>query len=280
MAITQERKVDPGHSSTVVPLQLNGHKLPLFVIHGVDGSTQKLECLARNLDLNRPIYGIRAQALSGRGPALTRVEDLASFYLRDAKEVQPDGPYHFLGYSFGGLIAFEMARRLSAQGEQVGMVGMLDNLRMAPQELLSGSAPPRASRIRSRWIALASHLKRTLSSSGLAYAKEKLFRRGLRTAYSLLDRARLSIPRFMQRAYDINWFAAVRYVPRHFPGKLTLFQAADSLQGGRASLDLWKSVAAGGVEVREIAAHHESLMIEPNVALLAAEIRACLADLP
>ena len=82
--------------------------------------------LAERLRPGRPIYGLQAPDLSGREPSARSIEEFAQRYVREIRAVQPRGPYHLLGWSFGGLIAQAMAVELSAAGEQVGVVALLD----------------------------------------------------------------------------------------------------------------------------------------------------------
>jgi thioesterase domain-containing protein len=264
------------NSSSIVALRREGGREPLFLIHGVDGSTARFQELVRYLEPDQPAYGIQSQAMLLDRTALTRVEDMARYYLPEVRAVQPHGPYHFLGYSFGGLIAFEMARQLHSLGDRIGLLGMLDTRRMAPLTILGGSEL-QENRLGPGWSYATYHLKRVLSPKGLRYAREKVRARWLRTAYTLLDSIRRPIPRFLQSAPDINWFAAVRYAPQFFPGRVTVFQAMESPDDARRSCDRWAQVAGEGVEIREISGHHEDVLVEPYVRLLAGEVTDCLA---
>jgi len=263
------------HRSSVVAIRPEGGKDPLFLIHGVDGSVARFQTLVRYLEPDQPVYGIQSQALLGDRIALTRVEDLAAYYLKDVQAVKPHGPYHFVGFSYGGLVAFEMARQLHSLGEPVGMLGMLDNRRMALS--VRRSLRPREDEAGHRRTPIRSHVPRFLRPTGLGYMREKLRARGLRTIYTMLNTIGRPIPRFLQKADEINWFAAVRYSPQWFPGRITLFQATETLRDQCGSLDEWSAVAGDGAEIREISGSHEDVLKEPYVQLPAKEITACLA---
>jgi thioesterase domain-containing protein len=101
-------------SSAVVPIRRQGERLPLFVVSGWGGRVLGLNGLARLLGEDQPVFGLQPQGLDGREPFLTRVEDMAAYYLRGVREVQPHGPYCLAGYSFGGFVVFEMAQQLQA----------------------------------------------------------------------------------------------------------------------------------------------------------------------
>ena len=264
------------NASSIVPIRREGGKEPLFLIHGVDGSVARFQDFVRHLEPDQPAYAIQSQALLPEQTALTRVEDMARYYLPEVRAVQPHGPYHFLGYSFGGLIAFEMARQLHAWGDRIGLLGMLDTRRMAAPTII-GSSEPRRKRLGRAGSYISSHMKRALSPTGLRYTREKVRARWLRTAYTLLDSLGRPIPQFLQHAYDINWFAAVRYVPQFFPGRVTVFLAIESPDNSPRSDDRWARLAGEGVEIREISGGHEDVLTEPSVRLLAREVTDCLA---
>lgn len=257
--------------SSLVAMRAGGEKPPLFLIHGVDGDVARFEGLVKHLDFEQPVWGIKSQALLKSRVAFTRVEELARFYLADMRDRQPQGPYHILGFSFGGLIAFEIARLLHARGEHSGKLGMLDPRPMSPATRPPGAGTPAAAP-RRRWV--AAHARKVCGPGGMAYAGGKLRARSFRELYTLLDKLRQPIPRFLQRAYDVNWFAAARYVPGHLPAKLTIFQAP-----GSASHERW-SALADEVEVRTVSGSHESILSEPHVELLAREIDQWLAADP
>ena len=195
---------------------------------------------------------------------------MASHYLNEIRRVQSDASYHFLGFSFGGLVAFEMARQLHARGHAFGLVGMLDTRSMV---IRTATIETKADHERKL---LTSHLTQLMSSKGGVYAVRKLRARLLRITYTLLDRVRQPIPRFLQSPEDINWFAGVNYTPRPFPGKLTLFETVETAFDIRSSRDVWRQLA-GGVEVREVPGGHEEILKEPHVRLLAREVTDWLA---
>lgn len=260
--------------SSIVPLR-EGSKQPLFLIHGVDGSVGRFQDLVQLLEPDQPAYGVLSQALLPKQTALTRVEDMARFYVQEVRGVQPQGPYHLLGYSFGGLIAFEMARQLNSSGDRIGLLGMLDTRKMAPLPIL-GAPEQLGSRLARGRSFAASHVKRVLSANGLKYAREKIRARWLRAGYTLLDAIGRPIPQVLKSASDVNWFAAVHYTPRFFPGRVTLFQAMESPDDARRAHDRWAQFAGEGVEIREISGGHEYILEEPYVRVLAREVSDCL----
>ncbi len=118
---------DAGRSfSSVVPMKSTGERRPIFFVHGLAGDLLELRALADRLPRSLPAFGFRARGLDAREQPDESVEQLAAYYLEQLRRTQPVGPYRILGYSFGGLVAFEMGRRLREMGEPVDFIGLLD----------------------------------------------------------------------------------------------------------------------------------------------------------
>ncbi|MGD1714169.1 non-ribosomal peptide synthetase [Dapis sp. BLCC M172] len=113
-------------SSSLVPLQTQGNKQPFFCVHPAGGHVFYYQELSQYLGNNQPFYGLQAQGFSEGEKVLTKVEDMAEFYIKTIQEFQPKGPYQIGGWSFGGVVAFEMAQQLLQQGEEVSLLALLD----------------------------------------------------------------------------------------------------------------------------------------------------------
>ncbi len=125
--ICPEGSVLASNWTSLVAIQPQGSKPPFFCIHGLGGEVLCFRELAMYLGSDQPFYGLQPQGLDGKQPFLTRVEDMAAHYIREIQNVQPQGPYFLGGYSFGGIIAFEMAHQLHSQGQKVALLAMLDS---------------------------------------------------------------------------------------------------------------------------------------------------------
>ncbi|MGK8556153.1 amino acid adenylation domain-containing protein [Nocardia gipuzkoensis] len=110
----------------VLPIRLGGDEPALFCIHPSSGMAWTYLGFADALAPGRPIYGLQAPDLSGKEPSARSIEEFADRYVREIRRLQPDGPYHLLGWSFGGLIAHAAATKLKAEGAEVGVVALLD----------------------------------------------------------------------------------------------------------------------------------------------------------
>jgi thioesterase domain-containing protein/acyl carrier protein len=98
----------------------------LYLFPGAGGTALGLRTFARALNTDLAVHGFDAPGLDGRQAPFDRIEDLAAYHLHHLRRAQPHGPYRLAGYSVGGLVAFEMAQRLSHQGEAVAFLGLID----------------------------------------------------------------------------------------------------------------------------------------------------------
>jgi len=190
----------------LVPLKPAGEGPPVFVTHGLGGSVIDFFQVVRNIQTSHPIYGMQSRGIDGVDAPFDRIEDIARFYLDAVKELQPRGPYILIGYSFGGLVTLEMAQRLTAGGERVALLAMLDSypnprylslqqrIRLAIQQ-----ARKRASGRPKRWLDLAA-------------------------SYQPLSDTVLSPS--MQRFRDSAFLALERYRPSSYTGKIHFVRAA------------------------------------------------------
>ncbi|MGQ4596664.1 amino acid adenylation domain-containing protein [Nocardia sp. R6R-6] len=110
----------------VLPIRLGGDEPALFCIHPSSGMAWTYLGFADTLAPGRPIYGLQAPDLSGHEPPARSIQEFADRYVREIRRLQPEGPYHLLGWSFGGLITQAVATELKRDGADVGVVALLD----------------------------------------------------------------------------------------------------------------------------------------------------------
>ncbi|NKY57262.1 non-ribosomal peptide synthetase [Nocardia flavorosea] len=111
----------------VLRLRDRGAAEPLFCVHPVGGTAWQFAPLARRLRADRPLIGLQLPALRGVDSGAATIDELAAHYLGTVREIQPEGPYHLLGYSLGGNIVHAMAAALTASGAEVAFVGLVDS---------------------------------------------------------------------------------------------------------------------------------------------------------
>jgi len=282
------RKEEAPPTSVIVPIQPKGDRSPLFLIHGLLGTLNFFNDFVAHCEPDQPILGVQSQMLAGATDPVMSMEELAQKYLAEIRAVQPHGPYYFLGYSFGGVLAFEMAQQLAAAQEPLGMLGMLDTREAG---LVRDIKQVESGRQKiARWgMRLLRELRHAaVGPRRIAYFSKlvadrynyHLIPRLTRAIHLRFVRAGRRLPWFLLNDHHINEFAAAEYRPRPYAGKITLFRAARGIASAddRFGADLgWDRWTTGGVEVHEIPGTHEDLMTEPNVRVVAQEVAGCLA---
>lgn len=270
------KRLSDNTSTSIIAMQPRGSAAPLFIIHGAGGNIIRFYQLAMMIGTDHPIYGIQAQSLLSGQPALLRLEDQAAFYLEEVRKIQPKGPYFFLGYSFGGTTALEMAHQLRAQGEEVELLGMLDSRQRDYMTVIlsKDSVRTRLDRRMGRFLGNLSPLS---FSEKVQYLRGKLFTRTLRRLYSVATRMGFrTVPSFLKSTEDISWIAAINYKPKPWPGQLTLFRATIQ-PDPRLPRDLgWTPLAEGGVQVIDLPGDHDLVFREDNTRVLADKLQARL----
>src|SRR5262249_28453354 len=108
--------------SSLVPIQPQGSRLPLFCIHPAGGSATCYITLARCLGTDQPLYGLQSRGVGGVSTPLTSIEDMAALYLDEIRSIQPTGPYQLAGWSLGAIIAYEIAQRLVQAGQEISLL--------------------------------------------------------------------------------------------------------------------------------------------------------------
>jgi thioesterase domain-containing protein/acyl carrier protein len=278
--------------SSLVPIQPLGNKPPFFCIHAKGGNVLFYKDLARHLGTDQPFYGLQARRLAGRQVGHDSVEEMAAFYIKEIKSLQPVGPYYIGGASFGGLAAFEMAQQLRELGDEVAMLALLDTGTPDYPQLL-----PTTTKLRSRLysaIRRYQHHRDSLKLLGpnerLIYVQARLkkvrlkYRRRLRDKYRKTIRqvyARVggvsSIPKKYLQIEDQIWKAGRKYEPRPYDGKVTLFLATLQPLGIVPDRTLgWGKHVNGEIEIHEVPGHHGAIVAEPFVRVLAEKLGKCI----
>jgi thioesterase domain-containing protein/acyl carrier protein len=115
-------------SDILVPMQTEGNKLPIFAMPGAGGGVLSLRPLSLALGNTQPFYGLQAVGFDGKTPPLESIEESAKIYIAALKTIQNAGPYTLLGYSNGGVVAYEMAKTLLEQGEKISSLILVESL--------------------------------------------------------------------------------------------------------------------------------------------------------
>ncbi|WP_040281915.1 amino acid adenylation domain-containing protein [Psychroserpens damuponensis] len=111
---------------SLVPLKPEGSKPPLYIVHGANHQVLLFNELAQRLDKDQPVYGLQSRGLNGIDQPHDSINDMAADYVSEIIASNPEGPYALAGFSYGGIVAYEMARQLKAQGKEVKILAQFD----------------------------------------------------------------------------------------------------------------------------------------------------------
>jgi len=114
----------PKELSNLMPINPEGNKIPLFVVHGDNGNY----IISEYLGPDQPVYGFFHPGSEGEKIPFRAVKEMAKSYLEKVISVYPTGPYYLIGYSFGGNLAFEMAIQLQMAGYKVPFLVLIDSM--------------------------------------------------------------------------------------------------------------------------------------------------------
>ena len=238
---TEQARVQLKNLSAVQPL---GDKVPIFCVHGDEASY----FIPQHLGNDRPFYNFFHQGEDGSRILYTEVRDIAEHFIREMRHVRPKGPYVLCGFSFGGLVAYEMARQLKAAGDQVPVLVVFDTYE-----------PEVFARVMKREEKPHEPIKRYVLR---------------RIVQWFLDRGR-PIPLRFRHFYIIDTYneASYRYDPGTYEGPLTVFKAGSS--SGPADLG-WSRCVASGLETVEVPGDHYTMIRDPHVEVLSRELARCI----
>ncbi|HEY2022642.1 acetoacetate--CoA ligase [Paraburkholderia sp.] len=264
----------PCSSPTLVPMRA-GTGSPLFFIHGVSGTVMECWTLIGAMQSPRPVMGLQAQGLDGELPAQARVHDIAASYIGQMRSVQPTGPYAVAGYSFGGLIAVEIAQQLSGAGEEVDFLCLIDTY--ANERCLPWRAWLRHN---CGFVAWQWRKLRAVPSSQLAgYLKGKFANAAdlvrMRSGHLAHhpDSHNMVMPPALRAVRETLRVAMTMYRPQPYRAGPIVYVHGTIAQTYRSNqLVLWAHLARAGLEVVELACDHVDMIAEPNVQAVAAAL--------
>lgn len=285
--------------TSLVAVQPQGTKTPLFCAHGAAGTILFFHELANHLAPERPVYAFQAQGLHGRDLPHTSIEEMAAHYIQEMRTVQPRGPYLLAGWCFGGLVVFEMAQQLRRMGEMVDLLAMFnapsapeyeyrppvaelapvaDRVRERLQEFRSLSSIQKVQYVAGKIVGQVTWRSRALYKWSGKFVHRKVALPTRHRIYAYYGQRSRPLPDYIRDKYFLyaNSRLERNYQHRLYSGGIVIFRDAlpyrDSALGwGRFSRD---------IEVYEIPVavkHHRALLQEPAVGLLATKIEEYLS---
>jgi thioesterase domain-containing protein len=246
------------------------------------GSVFPFGILALHLGDDQPFYGLQAQGLYNNEEPHTRLEEMAAHYAEAMRSLQPEGPYLVGGWSLGGIVALEIAQQLHAQGQDIGLLAILDSPIFSALFL-----PLEERKLQPEEFTEVKGLARRAARRGLSMNHLLQFSAADQEQLLLenVQRANLIDPditpahfRRWQAIVTSNYQALMGYQVRPYPGTVTLFRATrnDLSRLPDWGPDLrWGSVA-GQLEIELVPGDHKGILREPDVRVLAERLRARL----
>ncbi len=249
-----------------------------FLVAGMFGNILNLRHLAMLIGEDRAVYGVQARGLRGDEDPHDRFEEMATAYLEEIREIQPEGPYYLGGFSGGGITAYEMAQQLQAAGEEVAMIVMLDTpvpglggeLTKADKVLMQVQ---RMQRMKHNWVRWYVKGKLDFHNNAREIESAEAHEDEFRTE-AITDAFMRAVESYTAEPYtgDIHIYrprlneefkvTGARYIDHQFN-----FQVADNG---------WTPYV-GDLTVREVPGDHDSMVLEPNVRVLASHVIADIA---
>jgi thioesterase domain-containing protein/acyl carrier protein len=271
----QEEKLLTQRSSNIVTIQPKGTKIPLFLIHPSGGHVWCYNALSKYLGEDRPIYGF---VISDRSELkeINNLEELAELYVQRLREFYPQGPYIIGGLSMGGVIAFEMAQQLRAQGIEPALLVMFDSR-------CPGTNPKHSLHRKFRI-----HL-RNLRQLSYSDQKEYVFGR-LNAKIKIRLQQLVWAPQFKDNNFDEEVAQTINeirgrllqitdsYVPKKYDAPITLLRAKINFSplGDRMG---WDSVVRGKITQYFTPGTHTSIIGKLNAQEFAARLNRCLDEI-
>ena len=267
---------------SIVPINPIGTKPPLFAVPGIGGNVVGFYRLVQLLGNDQPFYGLQSRGLDGEAEPFITVEDIASHFVSEIQSVQPTGPYHLVGACIGGIIAFEMAQQLSAKGQKVALLALLETW-------------PPASLLVPRWT-LPNGLRPYVFFLSVAFGvTREIFRTKREDRLTRISKAIRGMKkmvhsgdvyrgdrevRFRDKVSEANRKAAGNYQPQPFSGRIELIIASERpVNPPKDTRRTWCDLALGGYSVDELpAASTGDLFKNPNVSSLAEKLKKLLSQ--
>ncbi|WP_167376261.1 amino acid adenylation domain-containing protein [Xenorhabdus vietnamensis] len=271
--------------SPLVPMRTTGHKRPLFFVHPMGGNVLSYLRLVKHFPEDQPFYALQAHGVDAGSMPLTSIQEQAANYLEAIRQIQPHGPYSIGGWSYGGFVAFEMARQLKEHGEDVADLFVLDTvaLNTEPQEKMNGEALLKWFFWELLWLNKGATLPEQIVPEHITSLQERFeYITGHAIATGAIPQG--SSRAVVQRLFDVykaNWQAATDYAAYTADINMTLLHATRPLPEVLRSMhdavgskyrdpkNGWESKTNGHINVIDVPGDHLEIMEEPYVAKVA-----------
>ncbi len=271
-------KTESPISRVLIPIKESGTRFPIYLIHGGAFNILLYKQLAPFFSEDQPLYGIQALGLDGDLTHLDSIESIAARYLTEVLEQNPKGPYILMGYSYGGLVAYEMARQLTAMGKEIKMLGILDT--NVSDRTVSNAVISRL------FFKIKHQLKKAVFISTNLFKHPKdvikyqwlLFNRRFNKSYK--EEGEEQIYDYNSKVIDAYDKAYITYEIKPSDLSVHVFRVKERVYFIDDFTYLgWKKYAKGGVAVHDIGGDHKTFLLPPNNKILTKKIQAVVNGL-
>jgi acetoacetyl-CoA synthetase len=221
--------------SPLVLLKPGASAPPIFIAPGHGDDAAELSQFCNKIQSSHPIFGLQPRGLDGVDEPLDSIEDISRYFLSAIMKVQPHGPYNLVGFSFGGVVIFEVAQQLIQRNETISFLGLLDaypHPRYWPlkcwMRVLWGRARHHASRLKTLSAREVVPYFTKLSESVVDHLRSRIGKK----PQMKWSKGTISGSETLKRLEDSNLIGLSRYRPQRFPGKITFVQAVPFALGG------------------------------------------------
>jgi amino acid adenylation domain-containing protein len=270
------------YSEFLVPIKPNGTKPPLFMVHGAGLNILNFKNVISNFDDDQPVYGIQGIGPNGYDNWFESIEEMAACYIESIIKINPKGPYALAGFSFGGTVAFEMARQLKEQGKKVSIIALLDS-HVDSSYYCASLWQKKLLRYYDRTYRRLDYLIEMLTSWKGFKMRAKAKKDYILKMYFgqkdiLSEQEELTIKEFTVANGMVNKIVDRYHLkPQNF--EVDLFRAKDDLEYKLDAEHLgWKKAALKGVNIHNVPGNHLSIVDPPNDKVLARMIQDILDE--
>lgn len=259
--------------SSLVPIRTKGNKEPIFLIHGAGGNVLLYKELSELLDADRPVYGLQSQGLDDKSTILTTIEEMASQYVKEMRIIQPSGPYYLGGYCMGGTLAFEIARIINEENQEVAFLGLFETYN------LWKSKPP--SLLKSLYFKAENMLFHSKNYHLLSKKNKKRFLNFKLQTEKIRWKTHIQNLKkykwYQQRdngcstIENINDVAQAKYLPQYYNGEIHLFRPEKYFTGLNDDQFGWENLAKK-VSIHRLPFYPKAMLVSPFVKILAKNI--------
>lgn len=289
MALLIDKKSEPLHWGSLVPIRSKGTKKPLYLVHGAGLNLLLYTTIVSHLDPDQPVFGLQAKGLDGEEEPLYTIEEIAAYYNEEILMVDKSGSYALAGFSMGGQLAYEMARQLVAAGLKASFLGVFDTV----SENVSDLHIPffkryvlridrtihQANWILGTFIMMPWNKKYDFFTLKMNTLKKKIMKNDdINKPIGASIGKQSELPKYLHKVHRANNRALEKYILPSYPGKLHLFRATDQKFYIKDPVYYGWNEYVNEVIIHPIPGEHSTIFAPPNDELFSKVLQKCLDE--